>query len=77
MYGMKKTTVYFPDDLKARLARVAAAEGRSEADIIREAVAAALDGRDRPPRPTLPLFSSGIPDLAERVDEYLKGFGER
>lgn len=74
---MKKITVYLPDDLKARLARVAAAEERSEAEIIREAVAAAIEGRDRRPRPTLPLFSSGHGDLADRVDEVLKeGFGE-
>jgi hypothetical protein len=25
----------------------------------------------------LPLFESGQPDLAERVDEHLRGFGER
>ncbi|MGH2746511.1 MAG: ribbon-helix-helix domain-containing protein [Actinomycetota bacterium] len=74
---MKKITVYFPEDLKARLARVAAAEERSESDIIREAVAASLDERERRPRPTLPLFSSGQGDLADRVDEILReGFGE-
>jgi hypothetical protein len=27
--------------------------------------------------PRLPLFASGTPDLAERVDEHLAGFGER
>jgi hypothetical protein len=27
-------------------------------------------------RPTLPLFESGQPDLAERADELLAGFGE-
>jgi hypothetical protein len=25
----------------------------------------------------LPLFASGEPDLAERADEHLAGFGER
>jgi hypothetical protein len=29
-----------------------------------------------PPTPSIPLFDSGIPDLAERVDEHLGGFGE-
>jgi excisionase family DNA binding protein len=28
-------------------------------------------------KPTLPLFASNQPDLAERVDEDLGGFGER
>jgi len=32
MYGMRKTTVYLPDDLKVRLERAAAASGRTEAE---------------------------------------------
>jgi hypothetical protein len=34
-----------------------------------------LDDEARP-RPTLPLFRSSDPTLAERVDEALAGFGE-
>jgi len=72
---MKKTTVYLPDDLKAALERMAAAQGRSEADLIRQAVRDLT--RDlEPPRPKLPLFSGGDPTLAERFDEELRGFGE-
>jgi Arc/MetJ-type ribon-helix-helix transcriptional regulator len=75
VYGMKKTTVYLPDELKAALERAAAAQGRSEAELVREAVRE-LTQRLEPPRPRLPLFSSGDPTLAERVDEELrKGFG--
>ena len=73
VYGMKKTTVYLPDELKAALER--AAQGRSEAELVREAVRE-LTQRLEPPRPRLPLFSSGDPTLAERVDEELReGFG--
>ncbi len=76
MYGMKKTTVYLPDDLKVALERVAAVQGRSEADLIRQAVRD-LTRSLEPPRPRLPLFASGDPTLAERVDEKLaRGFGE-
>lgn len=72
---MKKTTVYLPDELKAALER-AGARGRSEAELVREAVRE-LTQRLEPPRPRLPLFSSGDPTLAERVDEELgEGFGE-
>jgi plasmid stability protein len=71
---MKKSTVYLPDDLKAALERAAAARGRSEADLIREAVRE-LTRNLEPPRPRLPLFSSDDPTLAERVDEALEGFG--
>ena len=74
MYGVKRTTVYLPDDLKSTLARAAVEEGRTEADLIREGVERLLAARQ--PEPRLPLFSSGKPDLAERTDELLAGFGE-
>ena len=76
VYGMKKTTVYLPDELKADLARAAASQEKSEAELIREAVRE-LTRRLEPPRPRLPLFSSGDSTLAERVDEELaRGFGD-
>ena len=77
MYGMIKTTVYLPEALKADLEKMAAEEKRSEAEIIRAAIAAAVENRQRP-RPTIPLFSGGLgdPPAAERVDELLEGFGE-
>ncbi len=75
MYGMQKTTVYLPKDLKQALGQVAEARGLSEAELIREALRA-LTAQAIPPRPRLPLFKSGKPDLAEMVDEALAGFGE-
>jgi Arc/MetJ-type ribon-helix-helix transcriptional regulator len=73
---MQKTTIYLPDDLKRALERAAASRGRSEAELIREAVRS-LTGSAKAPRPRLPLFRSGRPRLAEGVDEALKGFGKR
>jgi Arc/MetJ-type ribon-helix-helix transcriptional regulator len=75
MYGMKKTTVYLPDELKRDLERAAAATGRSEAELIRRGVESII-ATETPPRPRIPLFRTGVPDLAERVDEMLDGFGE-
>jgi hypothetical protein len=73
---MKKTTVYLPDELKAALERMSAHQGRSEADLIRQAVRD-LTRSLEPPRPRLPLFYSNDPTLAERVDEVLlEGFGQ-
>jgi len=72
---MKKTTVYLPEDLKSALGRIAVYRGRSEAELIREAVRELVRDSE-PPRPRLPLFSSGDPTLAERIDEELAGFGE-
>jgi len=73
---MVKTTVYLPDELKARVARAAAQEGRSEAEVIRAALDRYTAGVARP-QPRLPLVSSfRTPGLSERVDEELAGFGE-
>lgn len=74
MYGMQKTTVYIPEDGKRALARAAASRGVSEAALIREALRAIFQAGQ--PRPRLPLFKSGKPRLAERVEEGLSGFGE-
>lgn len=72
---MEKTTVYLTDDLKRALRRAARATGRSEAELIREGVGM-VTGRHQVAEARLPLFTSGKPDLAERVDELLEGFGE-
>ena len=76
MYGMKRTTVYLPDELKLALERTAAVQGKSEAEVVRAAILAAT-AEDAYPEPRLPLFDSGDPMLAERVDEELAaGFGD-
>lgn len=74
---MRKTSLYLTDELAARLKRLAEAEGRSQADILREAI-------DRYPEPKVVrrilCFGVGrgsgvsIADIPE--EEYLKGFGE-
>lgn len=74
--GMEKTTVYLPDDLKTALRRTARATGRSEADLIREGIGV-VTGAHGVAEARLPLFESGQPDLAERSDELLAGFGDR
>jgi hypothetical protein len=76
MYGMEKTTVYLTDGQKRALERAARNAGRSEAELIREGVEL-VTARHQVAEPTLPLFRSDQPDLAERVNEALAGFGER
>ena len=73
---MRKTTIYLPDALKRRLAQAAHRRGQPEAALIRAAIERLLEEEEGRPRPTLPLFRSGDPTLAERVDEALTGFGE-
>jgi len=78
MYGMRKTTVYLPDELKDSLERLSASSGRSEAEIIREALVQIVR-EATPPKPRLPITAQGLgdPSLAETVDELLEGFGNR
>ncbi len=73
---MEKTTVYLTGTQKRELARVARVTGRSEADLIREGIET-VTSRHRIAEPVLPLFESGLPDLADQVDEALSGFGDR
>jgi hypothetical protein len=76
MYGMRRTTIYLPDQLKAALERTAAARGTTEAEVVRSALEAATAPHVYP-APRLPLFESGEQTLAERTDEELAaGFGE-
>jgi Arc/MetJ-type ribon-helix-helix transcriptional regulator len=73
---MHKTSVYLPDELKAALTRAARKHDRSEADLIREGIRLVTKRLSRP-EPRIPLFDSGDPTLAERVDEILEeGFGD-
>ncbi len=76
MYGMTKTTVYLPAELKLALKRLARQRGQSEAELLREAVARLTGDLDaRTPR--LPLFRSTGPSIAEDLDSALEGFGLR
>ncbi len=75
MYGVDKTTVYLPSELKGALAAAAKRRGVSEAELICPGIAM-VTAAYTPPRPRLPLFDSGQSELAERFDELLEGLGE-
>jgi Arc/MetJ-type ribon-helix-helix transcriptional regulator len=73
---MRKTTIYLPDELKKRVEKVARTSGKSEADVIRDAINAAT--RDAgAPTPRIPLMERGLgdPTIAENVDALLESFG--
>lgn len=73
--AMIKTTVYLSEALKNALEQLALQERRSEAELIREALQAAVDSRlGRRPRFPLTGRALGVP-VADRVDELLTGFG--
>ena len=78
--SMRKTSIYLSDEEAQRLARLARDEGRSQAEILREALA---DYRSRPSRDRDFALSAGF----QRIDrdprpiseipeeELLEGFG--
>lgn len=72
---MRKTTVYFPDDLAEELKRTAEHTGISEAALIRDGVRRVVAEKPTP-APTFPLFDSGDPGLWSDFDKALDGFGE-
>lgn len=67
----RKTTIYLPDDLKHGVERTARQRGCSEAQVIRDAVEAAVAR----PRPNKAIIT-GEP-IAARAEELLAGFGGR
>lgn len=75
-----KTSLYLPEDLKRRVRLAARERGVSEAQFVREALAAAAPEPEAPPMPVFPAFRGEGPlrDDASRVDELLEetGFGE-
>lgn len=78
--GMVRTTIYLPEDLKAALEARAAADGRTESDIIREALAEKLHSRGKTARHMrFGLFDSGTSTTSTDVDDILADseFGAR
>lgn len=71
VYGMIRTTVYLPEALKESLERAARQRGCSEAELIREGVRQVVESSQQQLKPRIPLFASGLPDLAEKADELL------
>ena len=82
---MVKTQVQLPEEDLAELRRLAAEEGVSVSELVRRGVKHVLDARRRPSREELwdramkvvGKFHSGLPDVAQRHDEYLaEAYGE-
>lgn len=76
---MVRTTIYLPDDLKAALEARAQADGRTESDIIREALAEKLRGSGKTAsQMRFGLYDSGTATTSTDVDDILTatGFGD-
>jgi hypothetical protein len=71
---MKKTSLYLDPQVDGALARRAAAEGITKAELIRRVLADAAEPGKRP-KASKGVFE-GPGDVAANVDRYLDDFGE-
>ena len=71
-----KTTVYLTAADYRKLKAMARADGRSTADLVREAVAVYVTGRSAKRPKTIAAGRSGRGDLSERAEELLAGLGD-
>ena len=74
---MVKTTVYLDQETYRRLKQIARDRRRPPAAMVREAIAeyTARHARRRTPR-SIGAFRSGRPDLGQRAEALLAGFGK-
>jgi hypothetical protein len=75
---LKKTSIYLDEELDHGLARRAAEEGITKAELIRRALSGLVSRPTRPKPKAVGFGDSGPRDLSENVDKYLaeSGFGE-
>jgi hypothetical protein len=76
---MKKTSLYLPAYLDERLTEVAAEEGVTKAELIRQALLERVDGTTMPAEPAIGVHEGPEDgDVSQDVDKYLAetGFGE-
>lgn len=72
-----KTTVYLNAGDYRRLRSLAAEEGRTAAELVREAVAEyAAKATERAWPRSIGIIDSGDPHFAENYEDYMDGFGE-
>jgi len=74
---MIRTTVYLERDVALALRQLAEAEGRSQADLIRDALARYTRHAVRPAPKGIGKYRSGEPDVAQRAKEILSAAAKR
>jgi hypothetical protein len=69
---MIKTTVYFDEETALSLRQLAHAQGRSQAELVRDAVMQYVRQASRPAPKGIGAYRSGRSDISERAEELLK-----
>ena len=71
---MVKTTIYMEPSVALTLRHLASVQGRSQAEIIREAIVSYTSKSRRRPRPKgIGAYDSGRADVSERAQELMRG----
>jgi hypothetical protein len=75
---LKKTSIYLDEELDHGLARKAAEEGVTKAELIRRSLEGVIAKPKRPKPKAIGIISGGPTDVSRNVDKYLRetGFGE-
>ena len=74
---MVKTTVYLDTDIVLSLRRMAESQGRSQAELIRDALQTYTRKTKRPKLPGIGEFDSGHTDTSSQADEILRRAAKR
>jgi predicted transcriptional regulator len=74
---MVKTTVYLDSDDALALRQMAESQGRSQAELIREAIQKYARKAKRPKLPGIGEFDSGHTDTSTRADQILSRAAKR
>ena len=75
---LKKTSIYLDEELDQGLARKAAEEGITKAELIRRSLEGVVAKPRRPKPKSIGAIKGPVPqDLAENAERYLDGLGER
>ena len=74
---LTKTTVYLDSDTVLALRQMSKTQGRSQAELIRDAVETYARKTKRPKIPGVGEFDSGHTDTSERADQLLKRAAKR
>jgi hypothetical protein len=69
---MVKTTIYMEPEVALTLRQLAAVQGRSQAEIIREAIRAYTKSAGRPRPKGIGAYQSGRSDVSERAEQLMR-----
>jgi Ribbon-helix-helix protein, copG family len=77
MPSMRKTTLYLDEETDLSLKQLARAQGRSQAEVVREALAIYAAGAERPRPVGIGAYRSGRSDVSASAERLLRAAARR